>query len=357
MSLAGGGWLTYEAWRLLIQAPPEGAIDLFQRHTEIQEWYAGVTVYGIRGTAVYPPASYAMLWPLIGWLGFEAARWFWALTTVLSLAALVAACLVASRASDRLERTFTVLVPPLHVRDRRDDRQRPADDPRPWRRSPGGRSCWRARRAGSATRRRPGCSCSPWSRSRSPHRSSGSRCSCPGRPRPALLAIGGYVLLTLAGAAPTSSSPVELMGEWYGRRDPGCGVGRIARGHLQRPHLAGHAGRGRRGERGTRPTRARAARAGARSSRAAGCRPFRSERSSRSAPGCSGSAGVDRWYLLGVSAVVARLWTYHNWYDDLLILFPMVALLRVALSRNTPSPSRAPRPGWSRRSCWPLRSP
>ena len=33
---------------------------------------------------------------------------------------------------------------------------------------------------------------------------------------------------------------------------------------------------------------------------------------------------------MGVSALVARVWTYHRWYDDLLILFPMVALFRIA---------------------------
>jgi hypothetical protein len=39
---------------------------------------------------------------------------------------------------------------------------------------------------------------------------------------------------------------------------------------------------------------------------------------------------VDFWLLLGVAALAARLWTYHRWYDDLLILFPMVALFRIA---------------------------
>jgi hypothetical protein len=38
----------------------------------------------------------------------------------------------------------------------------------------------------------------------------------------------------------------------------------------------------------------------------------------------------DIWLLLGVTALVARFWTYHGWYDDLLILLPMIALFRVA---------------------------
>ena len=37
---------------------------------------------------------------------------------------------------------------------------------------------------------------------------------------------------------------------------------------------------------------------------------------------------VDPWILIGVTGIVARLWTYHGWYDDLLILLPTIALFR-----------------------------
>jgi hypothetical protein len=39
---------------------------------------------------------------------------------------------------------------------------------------------------------------------------------------------------------------------------------------------------------------------------------------------------VDLWLILGVTAILARFWTYHRWYDDLLIVLPMVALFRIA---------------------------
>jgi hypothetical protein len=39
---------------------------------------------------------------------------------------------------------------------------------------------------------------------------------------------------------------------------------------------------------------------------------------------------VDFWVLMGVCAIVARMWTYHMMYDDLLIVLPIVALFRVA---------------------------
>ena len=38
----------------------------------------------------------------------------------------------------------------------------------------------------------------------------------------------------------------------------------------------------------------------------------------------------DIWLLVGVAAIVARFWAYHRWFDDLLILLPMVALFRIA---------------------------
>jgi len=39
------------------------------------------------------------------------------------------------------------------------------------------------------------------------------------------------------------------------------------------------------------------------------------------------------WLLIGVTAFVARFWTYHGWYDDVLILLPMVTLFRITRYR------------------------
>jgi len=38
---------------------------------------------------------------------------------------------------------------------------------------------------------------------------------------------------------------------------------------------------------------------------------------------------VDPWLLLGATAIVARLWTYHDVYDDVLMVFPLIALWRL----------------------------
>ncbi|MCB9070844.1 MAG: DUF2029 domain-containing protein [Calditrichae bacterium] len=81
-------WLGYEFWRLLFQVGDMGAIDLRNRHNELQTWIEG-KMFTEHGTAMYPPASYVLLYPLMGWLSFGAARWFWALTTIVALVILV----------------------------------------------------------------------------------------------------------------------------------------------------------------------------------------------------------------------------------------------------------------------------
>ena len=44
---------------------------------------------------------------------------------------------------------------------------------------------------------------------------------------------------------------------------------------------------------------------------------------------------VSPWLLLGVTAIVSRLWMYHNWYDDLVLLPTAIALFRLAKGRDT----------------------
>ena len=41
---------------------------------------------------------------------------------------------------------------------------------------------------------------------------------------------------------------------------------------------------------------------------------------------------VDLWILIGITALVARFWTYHRYYDDLLIILPMISLFRITKS-------------------------
>jgi hypothetical protein len=42
----------------------------------------------------------------------------------------------------------------------------------------------------------------------------------------------------------------------------------------------------------------------------------------------------DVWLLLAVTALIARIWTYHRVYDDVLILLPQIALWRIAATET-----------------------
>ena len=97
-------------WRLLLAPSPPGAGDLGFRYAEVQQWFAGTAVYRHSPLAVYPPASYPMFWPLVGWLPYTQARWLWALTAALGLASLAWMLVKASGAQDRLQRALVVLL-------------------------------------------------------------------------------------------------------------------------------------------------------------------------------------------------------------------------------------------------------
>jgi hypothetical protein len=72
MVIAALVWLGYQFWRLLWRdapiwptSPPE-AIDPKLMHRLVHNWFAGRRIYGELGSAVYPPATYVLLWPLVG---------------------------------------------------------------------------------------------------------------------------------------------------------------------------------------------------------------------------------------------------------------------------------------------------
>ncbi|MFM8410125.1 MAG: glycosyltransferase family 87 protein [Alphaproteobacteria bacterium] len=70
-----------DGFERLVFAPRDGAVDLRLRFDETRAWFDGYWVSG----AVYPPASQALLWPVVGWLPFPRVRILWA---ILSLGAL-----------------------------------------------------------------------------------------------------------------------------------------------------------------------------------------------------------------------------------------------------------------------------
>lgn len=102
-------WLGYQSWRLLFQDGPIGAIDLRNRWTEVAEFMAGEQVYRKRPDAVYPPASYLFMIPLIGWVKFETARGIWFALSCLALCILGRLVWSECKACTRSERALTLL--------------------------------------------------------------------------------------------------------------------------------------------------------------------------------------------------------------------------------------------------------
>jgi hypothetical protein len=44
------------------------------------------------------------------------------------------------------------------------------------------------------------------------------------------------------------------------------------------------------------------------------------------------------WILIGVTALVARFGMYHGWYDDVILLLPLIALYRIFKGEGSPGP-------------------
>ena len=104
-------WLGYGTWRLLWQPTPTGAGDLAQRWIEVRDMFAGKDVYLSNGNATYPPATIAILWPVLSWPPFATARWLWAVLTVGALVGIVRVVARASGAMSKTEHWVTTLLP------------------------------------------------------------------------------------------------------------------------------------------------------------------------------------------------------------------------------------------------------
>jgi len=103
--------LRSEGSRLLFDWGRRGAIDLLLRYGEVQQWFAGERVYVDTTHGGYPPASYAILFSFLSWTDPVGVRWLWG---VLNSGILVGFAYLLMRASDartNLGRTFIILLP------------------------------------------------------------------------------------------------------------------------------------------------------------------------------------------------------------------------------------------------------
>jgi len=297
--------LRNEFWRLLLDTGREGAIDLIFHHKVVDLWFHGEQVYGKVGTA-YPPASFVFLWPFFGWMEVTAARWFWAITTVAALACLIPLIVRASKASTALERAFIALIPlsmyataatigngqfTVHV--------------------------LAILLAGLAVleRNRPTWSADLIAASFMVFALIKPTVAAPffwivvfvpRRWRPGVLVVFGYVLVSIFAMSFQTGNFIEQQQAWANAGRIGTAYGAIRGGYA---NLS------------TWLTRA-------------GLQTWNMPASLIMLAWLGGwiyrYRQRDLWILIGVAALVARLWIYHRLYDDLLILLPMITLFRLA---------------------------
>jgi hypothetical protein len=103
--------LPYDYYRLVTGAGTHGGLALKIVHEPLRQWFEGKPMYTPEHRAFYPPAAQVTLWPLIGWMHLGAARWAWALTATVGLAGLIALFVRYARQPGPLGLTFVVLIP------------------------------------------------------------------------------------------------------------------------------------------------------------------------------------------------------------------------------------------------------
>jgi hypothetical protein len=111
MGIAAAVWLGFGGWRLAVQVDPLAAVDLLLRQTEVRGAFMGEDLYENYPSAVYPPASYVIMWPLLGWCEPAVARWLWLVTSALTLGWLMALLIRESPARTPGEKIFIGLLP------------------------------------------------------------------------------------------------------------------------------------------------------------------------------------------------------------------------------------------------------
>ncbi len=309
MALLAALKLGDEFRRLLLDQGHNGAVDLNLRHQEVHDWYVGQPLYQVRASAVYPPATYPLLWPILGWLDFTPARWLWAVTSVVALCWLVHLIVQESGADTRLEGVFVALLA-LSM-------------------NATGVTIGNGQLIVHVL---PMLLCALLLLHRSPRRWSIRLLTVgmllfalvqPTITAPflwiALFAGGGlvttvlvtlgYVGLTLFAVSFQESTAMVLARGWMERATVVAATGGYANVHmwlaclgLQEWILA----------------------VSLLVFAALGVWTYQHRKG-------------DLWILLGVTALVARMWTYHRVYDDVLVLLPMVTLFRIA-KRETSSP-------------------
>jgi hypothetical protein len=111
LALLAGAKLSDELLRLVWRSGRTAAIDLVLFHNEVHAWFAGRPVYAeFPKSAAYPPGTFPLLWPFVGWLPIQPARYLWAATAIVALAWLTWIIVRESRAADGWSKAFAALM-------------------------------------------------------------------------------------------------------------------------------------------------------------------------------------------------------------------------------------------------------
>ncbi|MBT5874851.1 MAG: DUF2029 domain-containing protein [Candidatus Latescibacteria bacterium] len=316
MVIISVGWLGYQCWRLLSPSPPiwpsspKGAVDLLQRYSEVRHWYGrpGANTYFRLGTAVYPPATYVMFWPL-SWFSGSTVRWVWFFSTLPFLGWLMMIMIRECGASSRLEKVFIGLIPlSMYATGATIGNGQPNVHIMPL----------LITALLGLTRDGPS-----WSRDLKGSALFLLSLSKPiiGGPffwivlfvrrsyRPALLIVATYIGLTVLAMLFKDIPFFDLIRGWIFRAAGGVAFGSTRGAVANQSTLLAGAGM-------QRYDLIYAAIAGV---MIMGVWMYAHRRS-------------DSWILLGVFGILTRIGIYHRWYDDLLILLPLIALYRMAKS-------------------------
>lgn len=298
---------------LVLSRDNPAAIDFIRRYIETIAWFGGEQVYGAIDTADYPPASYAIFWPFMGWLTLPAARWLWAILCLVALAVTARVLVAETGAKTLSERLFFCLLPfsiyptnssimvgqlPTHIL--------------------------------------PVIAISLLTLERGKGRLSRDIISSflfvialvkpqitapfflvmlfrPGRLRPALMTVAGYLSLTIIAKMFQPTDWITLLKGWAGQRDQINWVW----GHTSAYTWM----------------------------KAAGWHDLALPASLLVLTGFAiwlwMHRKADFWILIGVAALISRLWIHHRVYDDLILLPAMVPLFRLANSEDSTDGERA----------------
>ncbi len=301
LSLIALRGLVWESYKLTLGQRVFDATDLKNFHEQTTAWVAREDVYSKLDGADYPPASFPLMYPLYV-LDNPINRWIWFGHAIVMLGLIVWMCVRESGAQTRLERICIGLLPLAMF--------------------PTGVALGDGQLALPAfTATMAAVLLLYASQGRWPIELAAAACMLfalikpnlsppffwifllvPKRKWPAIAVIVAYVLLTLLGA---SRLPTSLMEQFRAFLSRGTTVAEFE-GYGDVPLWLGKAGH------------------------INLIMPFTLAALAAMGAWVWANRRADRWLLMGALAIMARFWAYHRLYDDMLNLFALVALLRLA---------------------------